>query len=353
MQAIKSKKGLIALPALKGMQAGMTYFTAMCPLEYVAGIFKYTDDSLSPQMRSQRTLNKGRIPEMRDYILNNPCSYTFSALTASIDGDYDFEENKENGSFGMLRISASARIIINDGQHRREALIQALKYKPELRFEEIAIVFYCDRGLERSQQIFSDLNRYAIRPTKSLSILYDNREQFSILVRECVEEVETFKGNIELEKTTISNRSKNLFTLSGIYYASQFLLRGLNMDQENYKKFIINFFCEVEKKIQIWQIVKNKGIQPCDFRKEHINAHTIFLKAIALVGNALYRKYGQDYLMKLDGLSEIDFRKDNPELQGIVMTQGKMVAATANTKLLAEFILRKLKEEIQIDANKR
>lgn len=347
----KQKRGTIVLPALKGIQAGMSYFTAMCPLEFVAGLFKYTDDSLSPQMRSQRTLNKNRIPEMRDYILNNPTSYTFSALTASIDGDFEFKGSKESESCGILELSSSARIIINDGQHRREALVQALKRKPELRFEEIAIVFYCDRGLVRSQQIFSDLNRHAIRPTKSLSILYDNRESFSILVRECIEEIDVFKDRVELEKSTISNRSRDMFTLSGIYHAMQILISGLEISEEKYKEILINYFSTVGKNLEIWYTVRNDGMTPCDFRRDYVNAHTIFLKAIALVGNALYKKYQEGYLSRLDKLSAIDFRKNNPELQGVVMAQNKMIAAVANTKLLADYILRKMGEVLTIDDN--
>ena len=73
-------------PAVKGIQANKEYFTAMVPLEIIPKIFQFADEELPPEIRAQRVLNKSRIPEMRDYIINNPESYVFSSLTVSVDG---------------------------------------------------------------------------------------------------------------------------------------------------------------------------------------------------------------------------------------------------------------------------
>ena len=72
------------------------------------------------------------------------------------------------------RDSMSAKFVINDGQHRRAGIEAALRENPELGDETIAVVFFLDVGLRRCQQMFADLNRYAVRPTTSLSILYDH-----------------------------------------------------------------------------------------------------------------------------------------------------------------------------------
>ena len=42
------------------------------------------------------------------------------------------------------------------------SIIKALDQRPDLAYESIAVVFFIDIGLERCQQTFSDLNRYAI-----------------------------------------------------------------------------------------------------------------------------------------------------------------------------------------------
>ena len=70
-----------SFPAVKGIQANMEYYVAMVPLDCIPKLFTFTDENLPPEIRSQRTLNKARIPEMCDYILTNLSSYVFSALT--------------------------------------------------------------------------------------------------------------------------------------------------------------------------------------------------------------------------------------------------------------------------------
>lgn len=78
-------------PAIKGVQAQHEYYVSMVPLEVIAKILQFADEELPPEVRAQRSLNKTRIPEIRDYILNNPDSYVFSALTVSVDGEMTFE----------------------------------------------------------------------------------------------------------------------------------------------------------------------------------------------------------------------------------------------------------------------
>ena len=90
--------------------------------------------------------------------------------------------------------------------------------------DTISVVLFMDLGLKRSQQMFADLNKHAVPPTKSLGILYDNRDPFSQLVLSLLETVPVFSGLTEFEKTTISNRSVEIFTLSSVYQATKALL---------------------------------------------------------------------------------------------------------------------------------
>ena len=77
----------------------------------------------------------------------------------------------------------NAKFVINDGQHRRAAIESALHENPELGDETISVVFFVDVGLVRTQQMFADLNRYAVRPTTSLSLLYDHRDDDALVAK--------------------------------------------------------------------------------------------------------------------------------------------------------------------------
>ena len=48
------------------------------------------EQELPPELRAQRVLSNARIPDLKNYILNNPDEYIFSSLTASVDGKINF-----------------------------------------------------------------------------------------------------------------------------------------------------------------------------------------------------------------------------------------------------------------------
>lgn len=341
---MNTKEKYFELPAIKGIQAGRVYYSVMCPLGIVAKLFSYTDNSLPSSMKAQRILNKQRIPEMKSYILNNRNSYVFSSLTATIDGFLEFI-GVADSSIGYLRIGMEARILINDGQHRRAAIEEAIKEDNDLKDEDISIVIYNDLGLERSQQIFSDLNRYAIRSTKSLNILYDNRDDFAIMLKKCIENISIFCGRVETEKSTISNRSKALFTLSGIYNASKELVKNTE-NEKLIEETIVLFWNGVLHNMNPWQTAQQNRIPPDEFRKKYVCAHTIMLKALGIYGGKILNenKEIQSWESRLSFLKNIDWCKSNKEFQGIVVVNYRIIASRNNLIAFTEYLENKDKE---------
>ena len=191
----------------------------------------------------------------------------FSSLTVSVDGDMIFEPIDGNAMIGQISIPMNARFLINDGQHRRAAIAEAIKVNPALKDEHISVVFYHDKGLKASQQMFSDLNRYAIRPTKSINILFNSREESSIIAKEVVREVAVFAGWTEKEKTTVSNSSKALFTLSAISTATIELLKNIKSDTPEKTKLAIEFWNEVTLQMPEWLAVMRQEKKSSDVTK--------------------------------------------------------------------------------------
>ena len=143
-------------PAIRGIQATREFFVSMCPLKLIPKIFLFDEDELTPDLRAQRTLNRGRIPEMARYLIQNRKDYVFSAITASVSGETKFnttDNEKFENAFGVLEIDMNAQFVINDGQHRRAAIEQAIRDDVSLGDESIAVVFFIDQP-ERSQQSF-------------------------------------------------------------------------------------------------------------------------------------------------------------------------------------------------------
>ena len=331
--------------AIRGIQAGREFYVAMCPLKIIPKLFIFTEFDLPPELRAQRTLRASRIPALKNYILNNPKDYIFSSLTASVDGTMKFEPAPslgEGGKLGRLYVSMESRLLINDGQHRRQAIEEALKENPDLAHEMISVVFFEDKGLVRSQQMFSDLNKNAVKPTKSLSILYDHRDEFAKFVVAISSELEIFSGRVELEKTAISNRSIKFFTLNGIADATRKFLgikgRKISVDEQNKVK---EFWNEMTKNIPEWQLLVQKRVTASELRKEYVHSHTNLLNALGIVGNVLQNEYPSDWKQKLASLQNIDWSRSNPEWEGKLLLRGRMLKTKLGIELAANTILKK------------
>lgn len=339
-----------AFPAIRGIQAGREFYASMCPLRLLPRMFLFdeAEAELSPELRAQRMLNRNRVPEIARYIITNRKDYSFSAITASIDGEVAFDplgSSAEDSKIGLLRVPMDARFIINDGQHRRAAIEEALKERPELGDESIAVVFFVDRGLKRCQQMFADLNRYAIRPSKSLGVLYDHRDHMSQIARLTVLKSPFFKDLVEMERSSLSARSRKLFTLSAIYAATAHLLEGMEFsDSSQAADVAMEYWEEVAKHIPEWQFVRERSVTSGEVRREYIHSHGIALHALGRVGNYLIRHQAKTWKDALVGLERIDWTRSNAKLwEGRAMLGGRLSNAAQNVVLTSAAIKQALK----------
>lgn len=330
--------------ALRGIQAGREYFLAMCPLKLIPKIFLFDEDELPPELRAQRSLNRARIPEIAQYLVENPKQYVFSSITASIDGEVRFQPIEESGphiNVGQLMVPMTARFIINDGQHRRAGIEEALKERPELGDETISVVFFLDSGLQRSQQMFADLNKHAVRPTKSLGIFYDLRDPLSQLANKLTGTVPTFKGLTETEKTTISNRSTKLFTLSGIYQGTRCLLNKPKNAQVSPQEesLAIDFWTEAGKHIPEWRLAQARKVSPAELRRDFVHSHGIALHTLGIVGHSLLSVDPKRWKDRIKALEKLDWSRSNTKLwEGRAMVGGRVSKAHNNVILTASVI---------------
>ena len=222
----------LAFDAVRGMQARRIFYAIMCDFATVSNHFKFdTDPGIPPRMRAQRKLRGSRVPQITAYIVNNPDSYVFSAITVSVDKRIVFDPIPGQGSegkVGKIKIPSNAKILVNDGQHRCAAIRSAYEQNEDVGSERIAVVVFEDRGLKRSQQMFADLNKHAVKPTKSLGLLYDHRDTFARFIVNLVNDVDIFYCRTEMERTNISNRATVLFTLNGVADATRHLFKAKN-----------------------------------------------------------------------------------------------------------------------------
>lgn len=331
--------------AMRGIQAGRAYYVLMCPLRLVPKLFRFDDEALPPELRAQRVLNRTRVPQISRYIVDHLDEYILSSLCASVDGDIEFEPVAPSGpmrSIGLLRIGMSATILINDGQHRRAAIEEALVERPELGDESISIVLFADSGLNRSQQMFADLNVHAIRPTKSIRLLYDHRDAMAKLVLDVVQDISLFREYTDLEKSSISNRSHKLLTLSSLHQASVHFLGNpaAGTLNESHREALTEFWTAVIEGMPDWQRVATKEALAHELRQSYVHAHGVALQAIAVAGARLRQVHPNDWTKRLRTLRTIDWSRTNAKLwEGRALVGGRINKSGSSVTLVANVLL--------------
>jgi DNA sulfur modification protein DndB len=333
--------------AVKGIQANMEYFATMVPLDCLSKLFIFNNEDLPPELRAQRILNKARIPAICDYIIKNPTSYVFSALTASVDGNILFTPIDEKyPSIGTITIDFSSKLLINDGQHRYAAIKSALKLNPDLKYEHIPVILYHDLGLKRSQQMFSDLNKFALRPTHSLNIMYDNRDADSKLVKDIIANVPVFKGLVDTEHTSISNRSNQLFTLSGLHRGTKALFSGLPWNYEKKREIGIIFWNVVSEYMQDWKDVYYGKTKAYAIRQNSLSSLSITIKGLGAIGNEILHKAPETINTALSPLSQIDWHKNGPLWKEGIVVNGSVVSSRATQKMMENILCNAIRGAI-------
>lgn len=341
-------------PGVKGIQAGREYYVSMVPLKLLSRLFPSEEEIILPEHRAQRRINEARIPDIKKYILGNRDSYVFSALSASIDGDFNFIPLSDS-DVGILEVDMEAVFLINDGQHRKAALEEAMQEDPSLEKETISIVFFGDEGLTRSQQMFTDLNKHAVKTSNSLATLYDSRDAVAVATKEIIDAIPFFKRYTDKERDILGKNSSNLFTLNMIYKANQRIVHGDRCSQED-AEFLLTFWRLVADNIIEWQEVLNKTLTKKALRENYIVALAITINAFGKLGRYFYEDRSVNMEQTLPKLQKIDWLRSNNDWVGrAIRVNGKVVNSEESVMLTCSLIKKTIgvpltKEETQKEA---
>jgi DNA sulfur modification protein DndB len=328
--------------AIRGHQGQYEYYVTQCPLRLVPRLFLFDEPEVPSALRQIHSLNLNRVEELVHYLNTQPTDYVLAPLIASIDCETKFESlSKELPDVGQLQVPLSAKLVIHDGHHRRAAISRALAQTSVIIEDTIPIMLLPDPELSRSARLYSELNRPQKQYSKSQKILHDHDSSLAHLVRQLAEKVLLFKGLTEKEKTTISNRSTALFTLSIIHQATQALL-GVNKHHtiSNLQANLAQqFWEELGQIIPEWQAVIEGRLKSADLRQNYVHAHGVALLAIGQAGHSLVKSYPDDWPKRLKALGEIDWSRKNVSLwEGRAMIRGRMSKTRDSVKLTANVI---------------
>ncbi len=335
--------GYYSLPGILGHQGKHDYYLIQCPARLLSRLFLFNETDVPIELRRGRSTDPSHVADIIAYFMSNQESYTIAPLIATVDGAVKFEPlNDEIPEIGQIRIPINARMIIHDGQHRREAIQRLLTKGAPIGDDTIPIMLIPDPKLDRSANLYTHFNRYQIQPTLSKRVLHDHSD-LAILSRQLIDEVPLFQGRTELEKTTISNRSTALFTISAIYQATEALLDIKREDAVDVDQIAIaqQFWYQLGITIPEWKKIINREMTAAYSRKNYVHSHTVTLLAIGMAGRDLIKSHPKDWGERLRILEKVDWSKENTNLwEGRAMMRGKMSKTHDSVKLTAIAIKR-------------
>lgn len=311
-------------PVVKGIQAGREYFIAMVPLKMLGRLFPADEEYVLPEHRAQRKLNEGRIPEIKKYIINNPDSYVFSALAASIDGEFRYIPFDPPDT-GVLEVNMDAKFLINDGQHRKAAILAAIEENESLGEETISVVFYEDRGLSRSQQMFTDLNKHAVKTSNSIAELYDSRDSLAVTTRSVISSIPFLNEYVDKEKDNLGKFSSALFTLNTFYIANKRILRR-NECNKQFENFLIDFWGIIVDNMSPWNDIKHKEISKRELREHYIATQAVVIQAFGRIGAYLFENPKYSLNKYLPQISKINWKRNSDDWKlRVIRSNGRMI----------------------------
>lgn len=327
----------VHVPAMRGKMGSRTYYACLMPLSAIPNLFKFTDwADFLPEDREQRVLNQKRVPDLANYIVENEDDYLFASITASYKAEpvYTVMQADGDSSIGTLKLRLGDELIINDGQHRCAGIAQALKLNPALGDHTISVLLFPYESRDRVQQMFSDLNRFVVKTSKSLDILYDRRDPASIATMFALDKIDVFRELTEKEDVSLKSKSTKLFTLAAFYDANIELLKGRDEDDaEEVAKIIVEYWSAVAANMPDWVKVLKGQKSALELRAEKISAHSTVLRALGGIGNELMKE--DDWKQRLSGIKSIDWSKKNSDWDNVCIVANSVVSnrqARAATK---------------------
>ena len=269
-----------------------------------------------------------------------------SALSASIDGEFEFEPAGPDAlrSVGVLSVAMTASMVINDGQHRHAGVVEALRDRPHLGNETIAVTLFPDQGLARAQQMFVDLNQHGVKPARSLRLYYDGRNQSAQTARAVVAAVPLFRDMTDYARSNLPTGSRKLFAFSNLHSAIGTLVQGAGLsDAEEGIDTIVSFWNAVIAHMPDWQRAGRREIATSELRRDTIHAHGVALEALAVAGARLMIDHPHDWPDRLAGLERIDWSRSNARLwEGRALLAGRINRSRTSVTMTADLISREL-----------
>ena len=264
---------------------------------------------------------------------------------------------------GFITLPGKERLIALDGQHRLLSLkiairglmgvpagtktfpaMNNLQPHPELANEELSIILVEHTDTAKIRKIFNKINKYAKQTSRSDNIITSDDDTFAVIARKLIREGGPLApmGKIDLvnwKSNTLSQRSKNLTTLSALYTIAETILKDKNYSSnvlpttedlnEAYEQ-VASFWSVSLENIQVFQ--KYLELTRDDLPVSKLREENLLLRPVtqmALAHAALFaRRHGIEWADVVTKLNSANWSFNNDLWYNI------LVIGSANKKMI-------------------
>lgn len=222
------------IPAIRSQMGIWVYYVSTMSFDDVNKFVRPINDELHKSVLLSDMIQRSITDNYKSiaHYLETQDERFFNALILAVyDGRPVWNEIRIEGegeediyNLGLLSLTGEEKIFPVDGQHRVEGIKQALKDKPELGNERIAVIFVGhsknDAGMQKTRRMFSTLNRYAKPVSLRDIIALDEDDVVAIASRELIDNEDLFSdGKIFDAKTkALPESNTKAFTTIIQYY---------------------------------------------------------------------------------------------------------------------------------------
>ena len=353
------------IPAIRARIGVTDYFVSVMTLGEAARMIDYAEDvdgwtsETPPELKMQRKLNVQRVEkEMVPYLVANE-DHFYSALTVEVriaardrERGLDFESTAQfpgGIEFGQLTLDGTESLYALDGQHRLKSIEFAIRQRPELAGEHIALILVPFGDIAKSQTLFSDLNRNAKTPSKSISLLFAHRDPHARIAKRVAEECALLHGRMNFESTSLSANARQFMTLSTLYEMTRTLLGDIGRDvtgedEEHLAHEVVEVLDCLTEAIPAWRMVRDDEEHPAYLRQRELVAHGVAQRALAELARRAREQAPSEWRELLtrisghakDGHPVVDWRLTNPDWQSVALQGGRVNNTSTSIQLLAD-----------------
>jgi hypothetical protein len=308
----------------------------------------------------QRSIDKGRVEVMTDYLLGAMTEGKFAdwgpiELVTASKPDLEKYETEH-----VVALDSDADYFIADGQHRYCAILDFVREHPEYgdRFTQAVNISFLpeEKLVEWAGQEFHDRNYFSVpvRAGKALSV--DTRDPVNALAKSLAShEFIQNAGGIAYERDTLLKGDPRFATHSTMHrFARGFLFGRPGIDKgvdtraeisEEEAKALDNYISALGMALP-WN---------AENRDEYVTRTSAVMSALAVVGHDLFlgdRKYSKEEIVsKLTALGKMNWKRTNRDLIGVVGSEKDGQVQPTSSRQAIDSTIRYMRQALGLNVS--